>query len=174
MRYKINLLLEKKQSMSDKILYFLLHYLRYILVLTQIVVIGVFFYRFKIDQELIDLKDELKQKVEIVSVSEPMMKEAKSADKKMQEIKEITTSQERFLSMLDYVAGSFPSSIYANSMNILKDSVVVEARTNNASNIQTYYHRLQKEKKFKQIALSDINKKGLYFYARFSMTGYTN
>ena len=61
MKYQINLLQEKEKDISGKIIYFALHYLRYILVVTQIVVIAVFFYRFKIDQEVIDLRDELKQ-----------------------------------------------------------------------------------------------------------------
>ena len=74
MKYQINLLQEKEKDISGKIIYFALHYLRYILVVTQIVVIAVFFYRFKIDQEVIDLRDELKQKQEIVQVSSPLLK----------------------------------------------------------------------------------------------------
>ncbi|PJB87766.1 hypothetical protein CO083_05355, partial [Candidatus Roizmanbacteria bacterium CG_4_9_14_0_8_um_filter_34_12] len=64
MKYKINLLLPKEKNWLDKVIYFGLNYLRYILVITQTVIIMVFFYRFKIDQEIVDLKDAVKQKQE--------------------------------------------------------------------------------------------------------------
>ena len=68
MKYKINLLLPKEKNWLDKVIYFGLNYLRYILVITQTVIIMVFFYRFKIDQEIVDLKDAVKQKQEIIIV----------------------------------------------------------------------------------------------------------
>ncbi|MFZ2026464.1 MAG: hypothetical protein WAV30_04220, partial [Microgenomates group bacterium] len=96
MKYKINLLPEKEKDLLDKSIYFVLHYLRYVLVITQIVVISVFFYRFKIDQEIIDLKDELQQKQEIVAVSEPLLKEAEIVDIKTKQTREILVDQARF------------------------------------------------------------------------------
>jgi len=82
MKYQINLLPKKEKDFVDRGIYFALHYLRYVLVLTQIVVIAVFFYRFQIDQEIIDLKDELTQKQEIVAVSAPLLSEAQVVDVK--------------------------------------------------------------------------------------------
>ncbi len=57
MKYKINLLLKKEEGILDKIYIFLVNYLRYIIVITQFVVIGVFFYRLQVDQRVIDLKE---------------------------------------------------------------------------------------------------------------------
>ncbi|MDO8741626.1 MAG: hypothetical protein Q7J11_00595, partial [Candidatus Roizmanbacteria bacterium] len=61
MKYKINLLEKKETSLLDKLTFFGLNYLRYIIVITQLVVIGVFFYRFQIDQSIIDLKEGVNQ-----------------------------------------------------------------------------------------------------------------
>ena len=68
MRYKINLLEKKELNLLDKLTFFCLNYLRYIIVITQLVVIGVFFYRFQIDQRIIDLKEGVEQKKEIVQI----------------------------------------------------------------------------------------------------------
>ena len=65
MKYKINLITRRKEKVVDKVIYFVMNYLRYILVITQIIVIGVFFYRFKIDQEMVDLQEAVQQKKEI-------------------------------------------------------------------------------------------------------------
>ncbi|QQR63494.1 hypothetical protein IPH70_03205 [Candidatus Roizmanbacteria bacterium] len=80
MTYKINLLSKQEMSLIDKTLYFFLNYLRYILVFTQIIVIGVLFYRFRIDQNIIDLKDSLDQKKEIVQAVKPLLDEAEKVN----------------------------------------------------------------------------------------------
>ena len=118
MKYQINLLKEKEKDISGKIIYFALHYLRYILVVTQIVVIVVFFYRFKIDQEVIDLRDELKQKQEIVQVSNPLLKEAQAIDLKTREIKDILDKQSSFQQMLSYFLSVFPNKMRVTHMVI--------------------------------------------------------
>ena len=73
MRYKINLLEKKDIGLLDKLTFFSLNYLRYIIVITQLVVIGVFFYRFQIDQKIIDLKEGVEQKKEIVKIVLPLL-----------------------------------------------------------------------------------------------------
>ena len=68
----INLFPVSERTFSEKVLYFSLHYLRYIIVLTQITVIAVFFFRFKVDQEIIDLKEKVTQKQEIFKITKPL------------------------------------------------------------------------------------------------------
>jgi len=109
MKYKINLLPEKERDFLDKGIYFVVHYLRYVLVITQIVVISVFFYRFKIDQEIIDLKDELQQKQEIVAVSGSLLKEAEIVDLKTKQIREILVNQALFAEPFTYFLDTFPN-----------------------------------------------------------------
>jgi len=73
MRYNINLIEKKEVSLLDRLIFFCLNYLRYIIVITQLVVIGVFFYRFQIDQRIIDLKEGVDQKKEIVKIVLPLL-----------------------------------------------------------------------------------------------------
>ena len=83
MRYTINLFSPKDKSLEDKVLYFAFNYLRCILVITQLVVIYVFFYHFTVDQQIVDLKDTLNQKQEIVSVVAPLLKQAERVDSRI-------------------------------------------------------------------------------------------
>ena len=88
----------------DKVFYFALNYLRYIIVITQLVVIAVFFYRFQIDQKIIDLKEAVDQKKEIVNIVLPLLKEAERIDKKTTEIDKIINNQNSFSSMISYLS----------------------------------------------------------------------
>src|SRR3989338_2894385 len=111
MKYRINLITRKKEKTVDKLIYFMLNYLRYILVITQIIVIGVFFYRFQIDQEMVDLQEGVGQKKEIILVSQPLIKEAKKQAIKLNEASSIITKQTTFLAAMDYLLSLFPENL---------------------------------------------------------------
>ena len=158
MKYKINLLTEKKDSATDRAIYFSLNYLRYILVITQIVVIFVFFYKFKVDQEIIDLKETADQQKEIIEVSQSLLKDATAAELKLNQIKPILNKQDNVVKRLNYVLSIFPESAYVTKMNISDESITLDCWTDNASIIKFFYQRLLKEKKFKQINLMNLKK----------------
>lgn len=172
MKYRINLFPKKEKSISERVIYFALNYLRYILVITQIVVIGVFFYRFKIDQEIIDLKDELTQKQEIVLVSNPLLKEAQGADRKIKEIKAIIGKQDLVKQMIDYFLSIFPEKIKLNRLNVTENSLDFESTCSDPRIIKIFYDRLKKEKRFTKIELGSIQKSEIGFVAPFKLQGF--
>jgi len=165
--------LEKKEKdIAQKLIYFALHYLRYILVLTQIVVIGVFFYRFKIDQEIIDLKDSLKQKEEIVLVSQPLLKQAQMIDLSMNQIQEVVDKQSRSEQILQYFLKTFPKKVKTGKITIDESSVVFEVSTVDPSIIKQYYERLRKDNVFKTVTLGAIRKVDFEFYCQFNLNNF--
>lgn len=165
MKYKINLLPEKKRDFLDKSIYFVLHYLRYILVITQIVVISVFFYRFKIDQEIIDLKDSLQQKQEIVAVSDPLLKEAEIVDLKTKQIREIVVNQAQFSESFTYFLDTFPLHLTIKQLSVQGSTYQFDATTTDPETIRSYLARLKQDKRFKVITLGSIKRNGVEFSA---------
>jgi len=158
MRYKINLLEKKDVGFLDKLISFGLDYLRYIVVITQLVVIGVFFYRFQIDQSIIDLKESVEQKKEIVKTVLPLLNEAAKIDKKTTIITETLFEQEKFTKMLNYFVSSFPATIVLTNMEVKDQSIKVTGGAENAQHLQAFYSLLKKESKFKIISLQNIKK----------------
>lgn len=147
-----------------------MNYLRYILVITQIIVIGVFFYRFKIDQEMVDLQESVQQKKEIILVSQPLIKEAKKASFKLDQTKNIVTSQNSFVESFDYILSLFPESLFLTKVRIIKDTILLVGYTRDPQSIQNFLGKLKKEAKFKKIELKNIKKgeDGLEFTMEFS------
>lgn len=164
MKYKINLLPEKELDLLDKTIYFALHYLRYVLVITQIVVISVFFYRFKIDQEIIDLKDELQQKQEIVAVSDPLLKQAEIVDLKTKQIREILIDQATFSESFTYFLDTFPLLLTIRQLEIRDGTYKFDATTPDPETIRSYLERLKVDKRFKEIVLGSIKRDGNEFF----------
>jgi len=172
MKYKINLLLPKEKNWLDKVIYFGLNYLRYILVITQTVIILVFFYRFKIDQEIIDLKDAVKQKKEIVIVSKPLLEEASKLIQSLDNSKMIIDNQEHFQNLLSYFNSSFPKQITLKKLTISPDGVNFDGVTNDVKLLNQYQKKMQKEGRFKNIDLKQMKKIENGFLISFSLSDF--
>ncbi|NTU72626.1 PilN domain-containing protein [Candidatus Roizmanbacteria bacterium] len=158
MKYTINLFPPKEQNVVDKVIYFSFHYLRYILVFTQLVVIGVFLYRFQVDQEIVDLKDILNQKQEIVEVSQPLIKQVEGVDLKIKQASTVLKRQTTFQAMTSYFLNRFPEKLTLTKLKIDDKNIMFEGKTTDADSVRVFYYRLLKEKQFDVIELESLNK----------------
>ncbi|MFA9288789.1 MAG: PilN domain-containing protein [Weeksellaceae bacterium] len=169
MKYQINLFPEKKLSAADKIIYFSLHYLRYILVITQFVAICVFFYRFKVDQDIVDLKDTLIQKQHIIESTQMLLDEIKELDAKISNVKPLLTRQSAMVTMYQYFFSRMPSSIVITTMSVNEESVIVSGITTDVESIKAFYEQLKIDKRFTEITLRNVNKTDLGYEFNLSL-----
>lgn len=158
MKYSINLLEKKETPFAERVMYFFLNYLRYIIIITQLVVIGVFFYRFQIDQQIVDLKESVDQKKEIVQVVLPLLKEAETIDQRTVESQKIFADQKKYNLMLQYFLSEFPASVNLNSLEVTSDTIQAIGTTSDPNQLQAFYSLLKKENKFTTINLQNIKK----------------
>ncbi|MBI2641815.1 PilN domain-containing protein [Candidatus Roizmanbacteria bacterium] len=172
MKYRINLLSVSKISITDRIIHFALNYLRYILVITQIVVIGVFFYRFKVDQEIVDLKEALDQKREIIKVSQPLIESGQNISLRMNQVKNILSNQDTFLGSIDYILSRFPEDFFLNKFTLKDKEITMDGYTANLIAIKNFYLRMKQEKKFKQVELKSVKKSTLGHEFSFEFVEY--
>ncbi|NTU46577.1 hypothetical protein HGA88_03040 [Candidatus Roizmanbacteria bacterium] len=172
MKYRINLLPPKERNIVDRVIYFSFHYLRYILVFTQLIVIFVFFYRFKVDQEIIDLKDALDQKQEIVAVSQPLVREVESMTNKITIIEKITKGQDTVSAVFSYIMSYFPASVSLTRLSITANGVVMEGATRDVIALRSYYYRLKSDARFAQINLSNLQKTELGYTFNLSLLNF--
>lgn len=173
MKYKINLLPPKELSLKEKITYFALNYLRYIIVITQLIVIIVFFYRFQIDQKIIDLKEEVDQKKEIIKTVKPLLDEAKVINEKSKMIKTVIQDQKKLQEMLAYLLSLFPETIILNKMEITNVSdIKLSGITTNVAHLQMFKKQLENDKRFKKVELTDIHKEFDNFTFNLNLLSY--
>lgn len=140
--YEINLLPKKKNKVADKLFHFVLYYFRYIIVLTQIVVICVFFFRFKVDQTVIDLKESFKQKQQILAVTIPIVEEAKILERKTAHIRDVIDQQELFLARVQFILTSIPRDLTLAKLQINDSRIVVTGTSANVLSIRALHKKL--------------------------------
>lgn len=158
MKYQINLIPKKESSIGERFLYFASNYLRYIIVITQLVVIAVFFYRFQVDQTVIDLKEAVGQKREIIQIVLPLLTEASRIDQKQNEINKIIVNQGKFKAMLEYFLSLFPETITLSSLDINDTSMKVTGSAFDSRHLQAFFELLRRDGNFKKVAFQTINK----------------
>ncbi len=155
--YDINLFTRKKKSFSEKLLFFLLHYFRYIIVITQIVVIGVFFYRFKVDQKIIDLKEAFKSKEQILVLTVPLIDEAQATEKNTRKIEHILEKQDDFKKLYDAVSNTVPEGITVIEIEYQPTSIGIKGQANDTFSVQRYYRKLRANKLFNNVTINELN-----------------
>lgn len=158
MKYNINLIPVKETPWGERLVYFALHYLRYIIIITQLIVIGVFFYRFQIDQRIIDLREAVSQKKEIIQVVLPLLSQAEIIDSKINQARKITKEQNGFTQMINYLIANFPDSITLTKLEIENDQVKMSGFTNDSRQLQLFFNFLKKENKFKIVSFDTLKK----------------
>ncbi len=158
MKYKVNLMPVKEASVGEKLVYFTLNYLRYIIVITQLIVISVFFYRFQIDQRIIELKEGIEQKREIIQLTLPLLSQAEMVHTRTTEVRNIFGKQEQFSQMMNYLISIFPDSLTLDKLEIDEEEIKMSGFTENIQQLQLFYNFLRKESKFETISLDKMEK----------------
>lgn len=170
MKYAINLLGEKESPFLERVVYFFLNYLRYIIIVTQLVVIGVFFYRFQIDQRIIDLKESVDQKKEIVQVVLPLLKEADLIDRRTKESDNIFKKQIKFKTMFQYFLSQFPAGLTLINLEINPDSIKATGNAYDPRQLEAFYTLLKKDGRFATVEIQTLKKTEFGYSFVFSLS----
>lgn len=156
-KYSINLLSEKKGDWADKFLFFLLHYFRYVVVITQIFVIGVFFARFRLDQEIVDLKESFIQKQEILKITFPLVKEAQALEARTKQISILLTSQEAFARDFSFIIGNVPKNTYITGFEQSENTIKITGFTTQLLDIKMYHAKLAQNKLLGTVVIDSVS-----------------
>ncbi|PIZ63579.1 hypothetical protein COY16_01530 [Candidatus Roizmanbacteria bacterium CG_4_10_14_0_2_um_filter_39_13] len=173
MKYLINLFPAPEKNRTDKIIYFAFHYLRYILVITQFVAICVFFFRFKVDQDIVDLQEKADQKQSIIVATKDLLSRVQEVDAKMKQVTILLDKQESFQSEYNYISNKLPQEIRLSSFQLSGDGVVLQGVSELIDPVKTLYDDLQTEKRFKKIDLSNIEKSEEGFIFNMNLSEFT-
>ncbi|PJE62466.1 hypothetical protein COU88_04815 [Candidatus Roizmanbacteria bacterium CG10_big_fil_rev_8_21_14_0_10_39_6] len=142
--YKFNLLERKKSAFIAVAVDFLNQYIRYILVATELVVLGVFFVKILLDQKIVDLKEGIDQKNQIIIAAAPLIQNNNRMAKKITEIETLLNNQKSTYALFTTVLDNVPSSIRIESFALENGKVNVSGATYNAIDIKKYEKRLKK------------------------------
>lgn len=174
MRYAINLFPHVRDTLAYKVRFFAVHYLRYILVLTQFVVVIVYFYLFVVEHRILQQKQQLSRTKAIITTSTALRKDQDKLQKTLKNITTVLKAQDLWRSRLDYLNSRFPSGITLQSLSMEGESATIVLTSPDNSVIQSFYQRLVEDKRFKSVSLLGLSRtKDQAYELQMKLEGYT-
>lgn len=137
---------------------------RYIIILTEIVVIGAFLSRFKFDQDLADLTDAVNNKQEILKHTVVSEENFRTVQKRMNAAATLLAKQNMPSKILDDIAMIMPSSMRLDSVSVTDGEAVVSAEAGGELEVGAFLSQLVNQtnsndtKKWKGITLNELSK----------------
>jgi hypothetical protein len=160
-KYNINLIIKSGETLnfSEQFLSWALTYGRYIIIITQIVVLSVFFARFKLDRDHTDLKETVLQKQALIESVSDMEKEIIKTQLKLSQIKTIITNKDQFLELITFLQDNVSTDTSFNTLSVSPDRIQFSATTDSLRSFGYLIKKFQQENKFTEAVLEDISRK---------------
>lgn len=157
----INLVVKEgfDESYSGQVLSWALTYGRYIIIITQIVVLSVFFLRFRIDRDHTDLKESVAQKQALVESVSELETEIRRIQGKLIYIKQITKDQDSYLKALRFLQDNTPTDMIFSVLTLSPEKMSITASSGNLKSFSYFLKKIQLDKKFTEVSLEDISRK---------------
>lgn len=149
-------LVKRNVSFTDKFLGWALSVGRAIIILTEIVALSAFAYRFILDRQLIDLHGKIKQEQAIISFS-------KASEEKYRNLQDRLSIAERFsklgqdeISNLNKILQIIPSGGTLNNLTISDKSLKINASFSQISDLGLYADSLKKYSPITSVSIDKI------------------
>jgi len=142
----INLLATKQKSFFERFINWALTIGRLVVIVTELIALGAFLYRFSLDQQLIDLHSKIKQEQAIVSY----LKDSEATYRNLQDRLSVASQFASYgaarVKVFNDIVGFAPAgisfsefSLNSNRVHIVADVLSVDALSSFVNSIKSYY-----------------------------------
>ncbi len=176
---EINLLPSAQWSYSLPafLLKWVVSYGRYVLVITELIVILAFLSRFKLDQDLMDLEDKIATNKTILESSVKFEEKIKQITEKQNFILSEWKKQPLWSVYLNTLTRLLPKGVTLVSIEVDKEKMNLTGSSVNETELAYFINNLKTSKAFKKIRVekvsSDLSMQGVRLIS-FSITAYLN
>jgi Tfp pilus assembly protein PilN len=130
---------------------------RYIVIFTELVVILAFLSRFKLDRDLTDLGEKIRQQQAIIVSWSNFEKDFRFLNKRLQTIEEFRKSQIESGEILEELANLIPLDIVVSDFSVSNRQLSLSASAFSEGGLSSFLRNLKNSKNFKNITLTQIS-----------------
>jgi len=159
----LNLLPEKKPEqypLPQKFYYWTINIGRAIIVLTELVVLGVFLARFKIDRDLNDLSESIEIKQGVYQSYSNLEPRFRLVQERLAAVKGVTDRQLSFSQALTDIAQAAPSGLALVKLDLNAQEIFLRANAASPLDFADFISSLTASRKVKAIILTNCNYNG--------------
>lgn len=154
----INLLKKKDRDFFEEFIKWALTIGRLIIILTELIALSAFLYRFTLDRKLIDLHEKIKQKQVVLDLFKENEEKYREIQKKLAEANRLSWNSEKTNKIYKDIS-SFASEVSLLSFSITEKDVKIEITTSTLSNLVSFIKELKEYEEIKSVSLDSIKNK---------------
>lgn len=155
----VNLLKKEGKSFFDKFIQWALTVGRILVMLTEIVALSAFLYRFSLDRKLIDLHDQIKLKDAYVKVLKSNEDKYRNLQERLAIATKLSKTSVDTTNLITDLIAFTPSDIIFNSLKISEDSVSIDANVQSVTSLTDFINKLKEYKAIRTVSLDRIENK---------------
>lgn len=129
---------------------------KWAVILTQLVVMTAFLYRFTLDRQLTDLRKAITKDITIIKSYEQVEREYVIAQKQVAKAKEVLSTQTLVMDTLSEIGKITPADVWFEKIGISKDSLTLTAYAGSLTGFGQFLTTIQQDPMFKKISLSRL------------------
>jgi len=154
----INLVVKEAfgESFTEQLLSWILTYGRYIIIITQIVVLSVFFLRFKIDREHTDLKEQIAEKQSIVESFADTEANIRQIQTKLSHIRQVVVDQDALFKVIYFLQEQTPVDTSYSSLTLTSEKISLSAAAGSLKSFSYLLREFQQGQKFSEVVLENV------------------
>jgi len=133
---------------------------KWVVIVTQLVVIGVFIYRFSLDRQLTNLRREITQQAAVVNSYKEMEEQFLLTQKRLTIVKEMVLRQAEVKELIAIIQRLTPPEVWYERMSISENSISVSAYAESLSGFSRYLASVQHESRFVGVNVGRIEDGG--------------
>lgn len=155
----INLVRNKKTPFIDRFMDWALTIGRLIVILTEVIALLTFFYRFSLDEKLIDLHSLIKQKQTIVSFQKQDEDKYRNLQDRITLASDYSQKIIKTNKVILDIINLIPQGIKINDLNFNKDRMTINLDMSSASLLKNFVDPLKSYSEVKSVSIDNIEKK---------------
>jgi Tfp pilus assembly protein PilN len=139
----INLLDNKGEPFLDKLLRWMLSIGRAIVILTEVIALSAFIYRFSIDRRIVDLNDEIKDKQLILSQLDRPEREYRNLQERLTTAKRIEQTGAETTQRFNDVVTIGTGRIRFNTLSVSRTEIKIDGETPSTAQLNYFIQQLR-------------------------------
>jgi hypothetical protein len=155
----INLAKDKQIPLFDKFMNWVLTIGRLIVIVTEVVAVIAFIYRFSLDEKLVNLHSAIKQKQNIVSVLRNDENKYRNLQDRIALAASFSEKGLKTSQTIKDIVGLIPSQTTINNLIINKDRINISINTVSVSSLSDFINSLKNYNSIKSISIDNIENK---------------
>lgn len=155
----INLIRNKQIPLFDKFMNWALTVGRLIVVLTEIVAVSAFVYRFSLDEKLIDLNSAIKQKQILISLLKQDEDKYRNLQDRIALASDLSEKNAKTNKIVLDIFGLIPQGSRVDNLIFNKDKLTINANINSVSSLTDFINTLKSYPDIKAISIDNIENK---------------